>query len=333
VAKLLANLRLAVLFRSNDAFFSGSHFDNTLYNFVFKALKRNPDLVTSYHSYDARIGLDITEINADAFLAFESPFLTSSVFKGIKKSRKPMIVRVGDPHGYFPMSSPDGFLPDYCFGFYSPNLFYRYFPKTLQYRMIVHGLEPTLFDELPPFRGRIKDRILNSGLTAQFPRIVHKVLGLRNPSLDSWRFYRLRTLCNRLPYVDYTKPWLHEYVGDRYPELLGKYRSAIAATTTNASIKYWEIPAAGCLTFMEVTKENEATLLGFRDCETAIFIDESNYKDRFQEYLANPDNPKWEEIASAGRAYATKKFSNDRATEQIVELVRHLLSNCPSPAG
>ena len=43
--------------------------------------------------------------------------------------------------------------------------------------------------------------------------------------------YKLRTLCNKLSYVDYTSTLQHEFVGDKYPLLLQKYQSAIAATT------------------------------------------------------------------------------------------------------
>lgn len=197
------------------------------------------------------------------------------------------------------------------------SLFYKYFPKELKYKTIVHGLESSLYQNVRPFKERIKDRILNSGVTAPDGLRGHLLF-----SRDSrWQFYHLRTLCNRLPYVDYTLTLKHEYVGDRYPELLNKYRAAIAATTTNPTIKYWEIPAAGCLTFMEVTEQNQASLLGHKDAETAVFIDEHNYKRRFEEYLADPDNPKWERIAQAGREYTMQNFNNDRAVEQLFELL------------
>jgi hypothetical protein len=316
-------MRLALIYRQDFPFYSGHHFDNTLYNFYFKALKRSPRLTVSYHPFTYKEGFDVSNIDADALLVCENPLVLPRYFRAIENFGKPVIVRVGDPHGYSTMVSPYKYLPDYCFGFYSQNLFYKYFPRTLRYKMIVHGLEPSLYQNVAPFETRIKDRILNSGRTAQFPEFVSRLMGLRNPGLNAWTFYRLRTLCNRLPYVDYTETWKHEYVGDRYPELLTKYRAAIAATTTNASAKYWEIPAASCLTFMEVTERNEAALLGFKDGETAVFVNEDNYKRRFEEYLAHSDDARWEEIALAGRAYAMESFSNDRAVEQLVDLILH----------
>ena len=43
-------------------------------------------------------------------------------------------------------------------------------------------------------------------------------------------------------------------------------------------MKYKETPAAGCLTFMEITERNHGSFLGFEDGKSAVFIDESNYK-------------------------------------------------------
>ena len=46
-------------------------------------------------------------------------------------------------------------------------------------------------------------------------------------------------------------------------------------------IKYLENSAAGCLTFMEITKKNRGTYFGFIDDETAVFINQDNYKEKF----------------------------------------------------
>ena len=105
-----------------------------------------------------------------------------------------------------------------------------------------------------------------------------------------------------------------------------KYAGAIAATSDTPSIKYFEIPAAGCLTFMEITKENKGEHLGYVDGKTAIFINERNYEDRFEEFLNDPNNPKWMEIAAAGRDYALKNFNNDQAVVSLIELMYSLLN-------
>jgi hypothetical protein len=153
-------------------------------------------------------------------------------------------------------------------------------------------------------------------------RIANKIL---NPKQSARYFYYLRTRCNELPYVDHTGMVGKRYANDNYPELLSRYRSCIAAATFFPVIKYFEITAAGCLTFMEVTERNKAANLGYQDGKTAIFINEQNYKDKFEEYLNDPDNPEWEKIAMAGRKYTMEEKNNDKAVESLVELMKSLL--------
>ena len=71
-----------------------------------------------------------------------------------------------------------------------------------------------------------------------------------------------------------------------------------------------------------MTKTNDGSYLGFVDNETAIFINEKNYKKKFEDFLADPDNPKWEEIAAQGRDYVINNLSNDHATNSLVQLMR-----------
>ena len=85
---------------------------------------------------------------------------------------------------------------------------------------------------------------------------------IRNPKWNALTCYKLRTKCVELPYVDYTPTLNHDYVNDRYPLLLQKYATAIAANSYNPNMKYWEIAASGCLTFMEITKNNKGEFLG-----------------------------------------------------------------------
>ena len=93
-----------------------------------------------------------------------------------------------------------------------------------------------------------------------------------NPGRSGWYLYKLRTLCTKLNYVEYRGIKGKKYVGEDYPTYTSKYRAIIAATTFYPTLKYWENPAAGCLTFMEITKKNNGYFLGYKDNETAIFI-------------------------------------------------------------
>ena len=186
-------------------------------------------------------------------------------------------------------------------------------------------MESSLYEKIKPFNERIKNKIINSGATGNTKFLSKIINNILNPKFNSLKGYYLRTKCNELPYVDYTTTLKNEFINDKYPTLLQKYASAIAATSDTPSIKYWEIPAAGCLTFMEITNENRGNYLGFIDGETAIFINQKNYKEKFQEFLDDSNNPKWEKIANSGRKFVLKNLNNDKAVESLVEIMKKLI--------
>ena len=76
---------------------------------------------------------------------------------------------------------------------------------------------------------------------------------------------------------------------------------------------------------MEITEKNDGKFIGFKDDESAIFINENNYQKKFQEFLSDPDNPKWEEIAHLGRKFAMNELNNDKAVEAIIEVINELI--------
>ena len=73
---------------------------------------------------------------------------------------------------------------------------------------------------------------------------------------------------------------------------------------------------------MEMTEKNQAEILGFKDGENAIFINENNYQQRFADFLSDPENSKWEEIAQNGREYTINNLTNDIAANSLVELFK-----------
>ena len=182
-----------------------------------------------------------------------------------------------------------------------------------------------MYQNTKPFDERIKNKILNSGNVGNLHFISKIINDIRDPKWNNYRCKILRTKCNNLSFVDYTPTLDHQYINDRYPLLLQKYRAGIAADTYSPVIKYWEIAAAGCLTFMEITKKNKGEYTGFKDNETAIFINEKNYQEKFNEYLSDIENRKWGEIAQAGKEFAMRNFNNDEGVKSLVELMRTLV--------
>jgi len=326
---LKKQIRIALIFKKNYNYFQSSHFDRTTYDFFFGALQRHPEINITY--FPTENSFDINKLSGKIDIILLPNNFTTGVpndLIGIDKSNIPVICRTGDPHWAKKLnlfSYHDKWKIDCYFGAIPKSYFYKFYPKEFKYQEIIFGLEPSLYSNLKSFQNRIQNRILNSGNVGKksiFSRIANSVI---NPKSSAWYFYKLRTKCNYLSYVDHSSIQGNKYPNANFPEYLSQYRAAIAATTYYPTQKYWEIPAAGCLTFMEMTRINDGSYLGFIDNETAIFIDEKNYKKKFEDFLADPDNLKWKEIATNGREYVINNLSNYQATDSLVSLMKEFL--------
>ena len=331
-----SKLRIAFIYHKENPFMTGNHFDNTYYNFFIKAFKRNPKLTAI--NFPTGDKFDCTELkdDFDAVLLWENtPFGMPKKIIGINALKIPILCRTGDPSwAKESRKLHEEWNINHYFDFFPESFIRQIYPSDFKYRTIFYGLEAQLYKNLTPFNQRIKDRILVTGAIGK-TKLASKLAnslktnyqGKRN-LFSKWsalQCYTLRTKCTTLPYVDYTTTLAHEYINDKYPLLLQKYASSIAATTYHANVKYWEIPAAGCLTFMEVTEKNNAKRTGFIDDETCVYINESNYVEKFSEFLETSDDPKWEKIASNGRKFALDNFNNDVAVTSLIQLIRDII--------
>jgi hypothetical protein len=295
------------------------------------ALKRNEELDVSYFPAEKSFDTSVLKNNFDIILLWENhPWGSPDELIGIENLNIPVICRINDAHDAKikgKIEYHEKYKIDYYFGYLPESFFYKYYPKNFKYKVIIYGVEPSLYQNLTPFSQRIKNKILCSGAAASTKltaRLFEQIIRFRGEN-SMLKHYKLRTMSIKLPYVDYTTTLNHKYVNDNYPKLLGQYQTSIASHSLYPVIKYWESTASNCLTFMEITEKNGAEILGFKNNETAIFINEQNYKQKFEEYLTDPDNSKWEDIANAGREYTMQNLTNDNAVESLVEIMKELI--------
>jgi len=322
-------IRLAFIYKASNPYMSKTAWATTYYHFFMDALKRNQELEVSYFPAENSFDASKLKNNFDIILLWENhPWGTPDELIGIQNLEIPVICRINDAHDAKirgKIQYHEKYKIDYYFGYLPENFFYKYYPKNFKYKVILYGLEPSLYANVTPFSQRIKNKILCSGAAGSTKlRSRVKDIFIRGER-SLYRHYKLRTKCIELPYVNYTTTLQHEYINDKYPLLLMKYAGSITAHSLYPVIKYWESTAAGCLTFMEVTEKNRADILGFKDGEHAIFINEKNYKTKFEEFLSDSENPKWEEIAKAGREYTMTNLTNDEATESLVEIMKEFV--------
>ncbi|MDI1496025.1 MAG: hypothetical protein K8823_1682 [Cenarchaeum symbiont of Oopsacas minuta] len=322
-------IKVAFIYKSNYKFLTGEYFDKSLHYFFMYALKRNKRIIVSY--FPCKDIFDVSKVsNFDIILLSSDGLEGTPNLIGIKECTLPVICRIGDPHSAEKLKRfqyQEKWNIDCCFGIVHPNKFYEYYPKKCNYKTILVGVEPNEYVNPTPFEHRFKEKILLTGLTGR-PTLTARLVNKVFKSLYSgWYFYNLRSKCRLLPYVFHNTMIDNGYklLADTYPKTLFKFRASIAASTPLPTIKYWEIPAAGCLTFMEMTKQNMADFLGFKDGENSVYINNKNYKKKFMEYLSDVDNPKWKEIADNGREYVMKNINNDIAVDSLVDLMEEYL--------
>ena len=320
-----------MVYSSGNERLTGKHPIKTAYYFFRHAIFRNKNL--EIDSFDAlgRINVSNLEKNYDIVLLPDISIAVSLALAGIRNSNIPVIGCPGDPQTVLiqdMIGLTDNLKVDWLFNFYSPASFYEYYPKRFRYEVVHIGLESSLCTSETLWADRTPDKIAISGILDK-PDLLHKMyyrVYLKRPKAQSTDFYyKLRTKCNKLPYTIHTRDIYPDQSTDQLHGILSGFRAAVAAMTTYPTIKYKETPAAGCLTFMEITERNHGTFLGYKDGKSAVFIDESNYKKKFQEYLDSSDDPRWERIAREGRRYTLDNLSNDRGVEMLVRIMRKAL--------
>ena len=320
-----------MIYSSGYTRLNGNHPIKLFYYFFRHAVLRNKKLEVD--QLDALDRIDIAQLEKDYDIVL-LPTVTIATYlglRGIENCNIPVIAKASDPQDIFRRNMveiADRLKIDYFFDFYDPACFYRYYPKRFKYEVVCHGLEPSLYTNEVPWTKRTPDMIALSGKLGD-PGVMRKIY---------WRWYRrtpkellldyhykLRTKCNDLPYVVHTQDIYPAQSTDQLPRILSGFRSAIVATTNYITAKYMETPAAGCLTFMEITDRNYGASLGYEDGKSAIFINKSNYKEKFQEYIDSPDDSRWEKIAQAGKRHALENLSNDRGVEKLIHIMRKAL--------
>ena len=300
--------------------------------FWMDALHRSRSLDIAQIICDKRMDLSDMILDCDILLF---PYITTDLasrLHGVKDAGIPVVANSGDPHNPKRFDMPaiyERLNIVLSYDRYDPSSFYKYYSKNHRYETVVWGLDPSLYANLRPYEERIPTKIVISGLMPDAPgfarRAFRKYVRKVPPELIAWNHYRLRTLCNKLPYVIHTQTIHPGQNSLDLPAILSLYRAGIAATTSITTHKYVETPAAGCLTFMEITEENGGKCLGYEDGKSAIFIDETNYKSRLKEYLDSPFDPKWQRIAMAGQKHTMEHLTNDNAADRLAVLMRKLL--------
>lgn len=299
-------MKLAFIHRAGNYFFNLDHMDQTYNNFFKKALPKYAE-VSVIASEDA---VDVNSIDADALILWDASDWGIPRLTGIESFKGPVLLYCNDTHVY---NQDNGERLDYvkqlgvthAFAPLHEDYFYRFMPKSIEYFRNYIGIEAPYYSQRTAFGDRHPE-IINAGSKAE----------------GQW--YDLRRKVSALSgVVGATKE--AGFTGALFPKLLNRFRGGIAACSVFNVQKYLEVPAAGCVAFIEVTDQNQAGGLGFIDGLNAIFIDEHNYEGRIKEFTGNPGSCKWPQIAESGYEFVMEAYTNDAQAKLFVDKVASIL--------
>lgn len=94
-------------------------------------------------------------------------------------------------------------------------------------------------------------------------------------------------------------------MGKDYGQFLEEWAGALALCDLHPVVKYYEMPLAGCVTFMQPFPELEE--LGFRDGESCIYVTRETFDHRVAAFLA--DSSSYQGIADAGRKLIAEHYT------------------------
>lgn len=318
----MAKLRITFIYRPDNPYLCGLRSNNNYEKFYLKALKESEDVEIDY--YGSNDELDCRFLGGyDVYLFFDAhEWGIPPKLKNVDSLKGLKVCSIGDAHGIFKHSEAYGcnkleltkrFGIDYCFYQHAEPYFYRYWPKDIKYWWIPVGIDPVLYENVKPFKDRRSDKILLSG------------------SIGS-SCYPIRTKYRHHDLVHYHKPGSYkgrtfykpgDYDKDKFKDLLENWKFSIASACS-VVLKYFEIPAAGCLSLAYVDDDNGCSVIGFEDNETAVLINQQNALERMNEVIQTSDDPKWERIARKGRQFVFENYTHQKCVQFLLDKIKEV---------
>jgi hypothetical protein len=320
---MATDIRLAFVFNPDNPYLCGKRYQVNFRKWFLEALPRAEGLRVDFITNAQRLDLQPVSKLYDAWLFFDAmEWGLPPVLTGVDKIKAVKVCHIGDAHGVNKLSKAFGgtkldccqrFGFDYYFFQHSPSYFYRHYPADFRYWWIPMGVDAELYREVKPWSERRFDKVLLTGCLGS-------------------EYYPLRTRLADHPMVRYEKPGSYsgwdsyapgKWDEDRYKLLLEEWGASIASGYSVVN-KYFEIPAAGCLTFAHIDGDNGCGVIEF-DPDEVVLVNNATADAKIAEFLERPADPKWNVRAALGRNYVMENFCHDKTVQMLVEKLREAL--------
>jgi hypothetical protein len=138
---------------------------------------------------------------------------------------------------------------------------------------------------------------------------------------DAQGAYDFRTWAYRHPDVSVIAHWIQNRstpMGKHYGGFLKEWAGALALCDLYPVVKYYEMPLAGCVTFMQHHPELEK--LGFHDYNNCVFVNRENFDGRIKEFLNDPLS--YQLVADRGRKLMEENYTAHHFAEYLANKIK-----------
>ncbi len=106
-------------------------------------------------------------------------------------------------------------------------------------------------------------------------------------------------------------------MGKDYGDFLKQWAGGLALCDVYPVPKYYEMPMAGCVTFMQYFKECEE--LGFKDMESCVYVNKDNFDARTKDFVEHP--LEYQTIADNGRKLMEENYTANHFAEFLYKRI------------
>ncbi len=139
--------------------------------------------------------------------------------------------------------------------------------------------------------------------------------------------YKFRNWAFSRPQIEHVKHYLQDTdtpKGDDFGDFIARYAGVLALTENGTVPKHFEVPAAGCVTFATHYQEYED--LGFKDMETCVYVDKTNFDERTKDFINHTED--YAKIADAGRSLMKENYTAGHFADFIYRKAEEFNEGC-----
>lgn len=314
-------MKLALVYDKND-----HKLQNTSYSWIYKgmldALAERFEEISCVHD-----DCYYADIDADLIMFFDVHATHHIRIDGIRSHKAMKMEYVSDPN----QEESRGIFGQFNRRFHKlgrRQRVDRFFERGLDY--VVCPFRDGFYQWMGEFMGNDADKMLlwfplaptsNKKHNHSIELRKQKVLGNGAVADGGRNIYKFRKWAFEKDYIEIVKHWIQDKgtpSGQYYLDFISQYAGVLCLHDYFPVPKYFEIPLAGCVSFVQHYEEYET--LGFKDFEHCIYVNYDNFEERVKDFLNNIKD--YQHVADNGRRLVEQNYTAEHFADFIYNKVK-----------